>query len=165
MNNVTSIAFAVTIGAAVGSVVTWKLLKTKYEQIANEEIASVKEVYSKKAYNEIKEDAEKCEGIISKNEYVSNEKEGKSTMDKTKPCIISPEDLGESGYQTVSLTYYANGVLCDEEDNVVDIEGTIGKESLNHFGEYEDDSVCVRNDELGIDYEVLADISEHPNAR
>ena len=42
-----TIIFAV--GALVGSAVTWKLLKTKYEQIANEEIASVKETYAKKS--------------------------------------------------------------------------------------------------------------------
>ena len=35
-------------GAAIGSVVTWKIVKTKYEQIAQEEIDSVKEVYSKR---------------------------------------------------------------------------------------------------------------------
>lgn len=35
------IAFAA--GAAIGSVVTWKVVKTRYEQIADEEIASVKD--------------------------------------------------------------------------------------------------------------------------
>ena len=35
-------------GAVIGSVVTWKIIKTKYEQIAQEEIDSVKEVFSKK---------------------------------------------------------------------------------------------------------------------
>ena len=33
----------------------------------------------------------------------------------------------------------------------------VGKESLNHFGEYEDDSVFVRNDRLKRDYEILLD--------
>lgn len=35
------------VGAGIGSAVTWKVLKTKYEQIIQEEIDSVKEVYSK----------------------------------------------------------------------------------------------------------------------
>ena len=34
-------------GAAIGSAVTWKLIKTKYEQIANEEIESVKEFFGR----------------------------------------------------------------------------------------------------------------------
>lgn len=33
-------------GAAIGSAVTWKVVKTKYERIAQEEIASVKEAYA-----------------------------------------------------------------------------------------------------------------------
>ena len=37
------------IGAAVGSVATWKLLKTKYENIAQEEIDSVKEAFAEEA--------------------------------------------------------------------------------------------------------------------
>ena len=38
-----------------------------------------------------------------------------------------------------------------------EIEETIGKDSLTHFGEYEDDSVFVRNDRLKVDYEILMD--------
>ena len=33
-------------GAAIGSVVTWKFVKTRYEQIAQEEIDSVKQAFS-----------------------------------------------------------------------------------------------------------------------
>lgn len=33
-------------GAAIGSVITWKIVKTKYEQIAQEEIDSVKDEYA-----------------------------------------------------------------------------------------------------------------------
>ena len=32
-------------GAAIGSVATWMLVKNKYEQIAQEEIEEVREVY------------------------------------------------------------------------------------------------------------------------
>ena len=62
-----TIIFAV--GAAVGSAVTWKLLKTKYEQIANEEIASVKETYAKKSLEEIEEKSDDdYEEIIDEDE-------------------------------------------------------------------------------------------------
>lgn len=47
MNNTLNKLFIFAAGAAVGSVVTWKLVKTKYEQIANEEIESVKEVFGR----------------------------------------------------------------------------------------------------------------------
>ena len=42
-------------------------------------------------------------------------------------------------------------ICCDFRDDVV------GMESLTHFGEYEDDSVFVRNDRLKCDYEILMD--------
>ena len=45
------VIFSFLIGATVGSVTTWKLLKTKYEQIAQEEIDSLKDVYSKNDRN------------------------------------------------------------------------------------------------------------------
>ncbi len=77
-----------------------------------------------------------------------------------KPYVIPPEDFGEEGdYEIKSLTYYADGVLTDDWDNVIeDIDELIGEESLTHFGEYEDDSVFVRDDQMKIDYEILRDV-------
>ena len=40
--------FIFIAGAGLGAFATWQFLKNKYEQIANEEIASVKEAYNKK---------------------------------------------------------------------------------------------------------------------
>ena len=40
--------FLFATGALVGSVVTWKIVKTKYEQIAQEEIDSVKAVFARR---------------------------------------------------------------------------------------------------------------------
>ena len=42
-----------------------------------------------------------------------------------------------------------------------DVENTIGIDSLNHFGEYEEDSVFVRNDIKKCDYEILLDESNY----
>ena len=42
-------------------------------------------------------------------------------------------------------------------DSFFDVDCFIGLESLKHFGEYGDDSVYVRNDELKADYEILLD--------
>ena len=76
-----------------------------------------------------------------------------------KPYVISPEEFGEfEEYEKISLTYYADKVLADENDEEVDdVDEIVGEESLNHFGEYEDDSVFVRNDRLKCDYEILLD--------
>ena len=49
MNKNVLIASATFVaGAALGSIVSWNLLKNKYKQIADEEIESVKEVFKDK---------------------------------------------------------------------------------------------------------------------
>ena len=76
-----------------------------------------------------------------------------------KPYVISPEEYGErDDYDLYSYTYYADKVLADEyNEPIEDVDSIIGLESLKHFGEYGDDSVYVRNDELKADYEILLD--------
>ena len=167
------------IGAAIGSVATWQYTKKKYEKIAQEEIDSVKEVFSKrnnveKTETDVQDNntINECKSVIHKNGYyteyseMSNKTEPniKSknlivSTDKNKPYIISPEEFGElDGYTQISLTYYDDDILADDMDNQLDdIEDTIGVDSLEHFGEYEDDSVFVRNDRLKCDYEILRD--------
>jgi hypothetical protein len=165
-------------GAAAGAVVTWKLLKNKYEQLAQEEIDSVKEVFSRREHEDVsptveevvasedveitEEDKETAGQIIREyNKYSSNN--GNEQMEERKivdkPYVISPSEFGEIyEYDTISLTYYADQVLTDEDDELVeDVESLVGFDSLNHFGEYEDDSVFVRNDVLKCDYEILFD--------
>lgn len=59
-----------------------------------------------------------------------------------------------------SLTYFADGVLADECGEIVDdVEEIIG-DGLDHFGEYEDDSVFVRSDAKRCDYEILKDLRD-----
>ena len=78
-------------------------------------------------------------------------------VSSVKPYVISPDEYGcAEGYDMIDLTYYADGVLADETDEIVeDVEGTIGTDSLRRFGEYEHDAVHVRNDVRRIDYEIL----------
>ena len=168
-------------GAGMGSVCTWQLLKRKYELIAQEEIDSVKAAYAtresiEKAGKSFVEgfrdglkvaedrtpkeegdvDFKKYASIIRKEGYTDysrsvEEKKGEAFVEK--PYVISPEEFGEfEEYEKISLTYYADEVLADEN-----VDEIVGEESLNHFGEYEDDSVFVRSDRLNYDYEILLD--------
>jgi hypothetical protein len=92
------------------------------------------------------------------NVYATNKEGGPAIVQK--PEVITPAEFGEFGYPTSSLTYYADGVLEDEYFDVIpyeDIDNMIGLESLTHFGEFEDDSVFVRNDRLETDFEILRD--------
>mgnify|MGYP001187246191 CR=1 FL=1 len=195
MNNKITSFMMFIFGAAVGSVVTWQYVKKKYERIAQEEIDSVKETFSKlkevkskdnetEENNNVRTIVEKVKdkpGIVEyaawlrKQGYTNysnysdtdslsedpnaSEEEMDENMINDKPYVISPDEFGEFyDYEKISLTYYADQVLADEDDELVeDIEETVGFESLNAFGEYEDDSVFVRNDRLKCDYEILLD--------
>ena len=99
------------------------------------------------------------EELAIANKYVMHDKViKKEETDMNEPYVISPDDFDENGYEIVSLTYYADDVLTDEHDNVIrNRDKLIGKDSLTKFGEYEEDSVFVRDDERKIDYEILAD--------
>ena len=58
------------------------------------------------------------------------------------------------------MVYYADNTLADEDDRVMDeeeIERVVGMDSLTRFGEYEDDTVFVRNDALKCEYEIMLD--------
>ena len=176
-------------GAVIGSVATWKFVKTKYEQIANEEIESVREFYRTKEMGEkltegfkngidsvdeeVKEKASQAATMIRDtyenyaSAYRSEEEEEKEEEEdrmEDKPYVISPEEFGEAGYEQISFTYYADGVLTDEQDYEMteeEIEESVGLDAVNHFGEFEDDSVFVRNDRLQIDYEILKDLRNY----
>ncbi len=78
--------------------------------------------------------------------------------DGTHIKVIAPEEFGDyPEFKLISLSYYADGVLADDKGNKIDIEATVSEEALNTFGEYEDDSVHVRNTKLQTDYEILLD--------
>ena len=191
--------FLVTVGAAIGSAVTWKIVKTKYEQIAQEEIDSVKEEYrilTQKAKDEsaaneeveekidLFEDVESHEDIFQPDsdtvfeyhkltssyrssedieEEEPEEEGGMGDSDEVPyingPYVISPDDFRCSppGYNAQALDYFADGVLADSWGVKMDIDSTIGEDSLAHFGEYADGILYVRNERKEMDYEITQD--------
>lgn len=180
MNKVTGIAMF-AIGAAIGSLVTWKLVKTKYERIAQEEINSVKETFAKRKpmintsksvdideqVSNSKSEIEKYRGLAKAYNYADeedeeNDEEGEPDM-SDGPQIISPDEFAQNdSYDIVSLNYYADGVLTDDWDNIIeDPEETVGPDIESHFGEYEEDTVYVVNDEHGAYYEICRDLRNY----
>ena len=192
------------IGAAAGSIVTWKLLDEKYKQIVNEEIESMREYFLGKTKVEttpednddtpvehvepvkvVGNPVESSKVNIDFNEYSSlvkeenyynysgNTKPNTNITNLDRPYVITPEEFDEmEDYETFTLYYYADKVLTNDRDiPIEDVDSIVGKDSLNHFGQYEDDSVYVRNDLKRADYEILlysrkyadiANITSHP---
>lgn len=162
-------------GVGVGSAVMYKVLKTKYDKLIQEEIDSVKEAFSKK-----EEKAERLESIrkedentdqkenhriIEHNDYntVSVEKddgdeEEDDIVETIMPYVIRPDEYGDSDYPTITLWYHTDGVVTNDAGKVIkNVEELIGCEYAHHFGEYEEDpdAVYVRNEDQEVDYEVL----------
>ena len=76
------------------------------------------------------------------------------------PYVISPDEFSsDDEYETISFYVFADGVITDEDYNVVaDWEEKVG-DGAAHFGEYEDDpdAVYVRNERLHCNFELLKD--------
>lgn len=172
MNNGLSKLFIFVSGVALGSVVTWKLVKTKYEQIANEEIESVREYYAQKdkekcTNEEISEDAEDPDEYDRKayTELVRNYSEDAEEVVKMeeRPFVISPEEYDDTDYASESLDYYeGDGVLVDSYGDIVeDVDDMVGADFASHFGEYEDDTVYIQNDAREMVYEICRDFGSY----
>lgn len=160
-------------GATIGGLVAWYLTKQKCEARANDEIASVKETYKNKYDPKVEKDADKIpkstkkeikavsniiknESYVTNKSYVINEDTNNLQND---PYIITPDDFADNfDYDTIDVNVFADGVICDENNEPMeDIENTIGKDAVQHFGEYDNDVVYVRNDRLKCDFEILRD--------
>lgn len=204
MNNKFISIITFGVGGIIGTAIAWVIADKKYKKIADEEIKSVKETYTKMRKKDIEErlkdiedakerlnsviseddessvisskDKADYDKIITENNYTSyysaifsgsstNEtyEIGGEDMKNDRPYVIPPDEFGDyPDYETISLTYYNDKVLTDENNEIVDnIDELIGEDSLTHFGEYEDDSVFVRNDSLKSDYEILLDSANY----
>lgn len=161
-----STGFAFVAGLTIGAAGAWYYLKDKYAKLAEEEIASVKAAYAKR---EKPTTEEKTVSVVNAAKHQeAGYKDYSRTIDEKPsgtpgevPYVISPDEFGElEDYTKVSLTYFADGVLADECGEIVDdVEEIIG-DGLDHFGEYEDDSVFVRSDAKRCDYEILKDLRD-----
>lgn len=161
-------------GVFIGGFLTWDFFKTKYEKIADEEIASVKETFEHREprpdknykVEETLKGNDAYINIIDSNSYrnysntaIETEKKGGTAdMELKQPYVITPEQYEDNvDYTKVSLTWYNDEVLEDDWGNVLDPDDVIGSDALKTFGQYEKDSVFVRDDDEQIDYEVLLD--------
>jgi hypothetical protein len=184
MNTTLSKVFAFVTGVAVGSFVTLKVVKTYYERIAQEEIDSVKEAYGRRLdqaetdLEDAQDQIDDYEAELKANDYiaamtgeVSRMPEPTDAVEKErKPYIISPDLVLDSEYEMETLFYWADGVLTDDDNNIIeDVDDVVGNGFEYHFGEYEDDSVHVRNEKYKTDYEILreerkfADVNKKPH--
>lgn len=185
--------FLFAAGAVVGSAVTWKVVKTKYERIIQEEIDSFKETYTscmRRNVNDDVSDSDITENDLNDedevleddvftesdvidyhalaNKYRQSDDEPENDTEGggdegvpyiNGPYVIDPSDFGDGNYDhdCHCISYYADGILADDWGVKLDIEDTIGLDAIDHFGDFAEDIVHVRNERLKADYEVARD--------
>lgn len=181
---------AFVAGGVCGVLGTKTYFEDLYRRQYEEDLESVKKVwtYKKPAEEDAKEDDESVlvkgnhenemyqyAKILQKSGYINYSDTPVDTSEMTAPEVytppenykdpypIPPDILGSDGYDQITLFYTEDKVLLNEDDTKVDnIEDVVGLDSLNHFGEYEEDVLYVRNERLRTDYEVLMDPRTYP---
>lgn len=181
---------AFVAGGVCGVLGTKTYFEDLYRRQYEEDLESVKKVWTYK--KPVKDDAKKEDEpvldkeprenemyqyakILQKKGYINYSDTPVDTSEMTAPEVyaplenykdpypIPPDILGSDGYDQITLFYTEDKVLLNEDDTKVDnIEDIVGLDSLNHFGEYEEDVLYVRNERLRTDYEVLMDPRTYP---
>lgn len=95
----------------------------------------------------------------SKDEPIEEEPEVAEESLPRDIYTISPEEFDTiEGYRSETLYYTDDNYVVDDKYEPLDDEDirlSIGCDPLGFFGEYEDDSVHIRNDIRMVDYEIL----------
>lgn len=162
-NTYTLLAFI--FGATFGSVVTYYVIKNKFDSdlensITEEELEAEKE----KVRNEFIKANNDVDDILKSNDYVAKETTPQEVIDESDEdiYIIPIEEYGELyDYEEINLTLYADGILTDEDDEMIDDpEELIGSGNLKYLRNADQlsdmigDSIFIRNDAKKCDYEV-----------
>lgn len=186
----TATAFA--LGAAIGALSTWAIIRESYAQKMRDERAALRESMRNTPKDIVKTESnndqpEAHDSEVRYGDYVSQAKryapgrynvipgsedeeaEPEPTIEKIDPVedyrdpyVISMDEFATmDGHEAVTLTYFRDGVLADENyDMVTDVEATVG-DALERLEQYGEDCVYVRNERLRVDYEVLRDMRSY----
>ena len=177
-------------GIVVGAGASYLILKNKNEEEINEAYREARE-YRKNRDEVAKEDRlvnysdeseedepiDEVEQIINDNRYSSIADRSNKKTSSNIPFVISPEEFGMDDDIEVDTLYYykattdganLDDIIVDENnEEIEDVEELLGmsvSDIINHYGEYEEDSVYIRNPKLNTDYEILREIAYYePN--
>lgn len=105
------------------------------------------------------------QNLIAKESIDMASKEHPAESGLRRPRIITEDEFDEHvpAYDRVTLEYYTEDDILVETLNFrqVDISQTVSAENLEYFDNIQDEVMYVRNDELGIDYEVCKNFESY----
>lgn len=139
------------IGGTVGSLITFYVARKKFREEMESEIEDVTEYYN---------------GRLDVLNHISVEEVPGSVEDdhprddlppEEKPYPISQQEyVEEMDFHKETVIYYEkDDILTDGMDRGIEIDSTIGRDALAHFGDDEEDIAYARNDKIGTDYEIV----------
>ena len=164
-------------GAVAGTVAGIGISKRHFEATAAQEINEVRDYYRKvnkeladqlvdkteepeKTEEPVEKSIEEYNNIIKHGNYMTTEEiDEEDDYGDDEPYIIDPSEFGNNGnYATQTCTYFADGVLVDDVDEVIeDPEKLVGNLHVDIFRDFDATSVYVRNDWMKMDFEILKD--------
>ena len=175
-------------GLITGAAITYFAMKNKCEEYIQKEIKEVKDELHNRHNDDVENDVIDVEETeeVNDTEYVENHQEYNEIANEYAPeneveiteiereddprftHIVTPEDFGSiEGYDYDSLYWHPNNVVTNntdteiiDEDELYNLVGMSWSEIESHFGEYEEDTVFVRNNDLKCDYEILRTIED-----
>lgn len=181
-------------GIIVGAGASYVILKNKSEDEINEAYRDAREYCrnrdgaTKEGDEQIddldnnldeseEELVDEMEDIIYNSRYSNIEDGSNKKTSSLTPFIITPDEFGmDDNMEADTLYYYKattdganlDDIIVDENNEEIrDVEDLLGmsiSDIISHYGEYEEDSVYIRNPKLKVDYEILREIAYYePN--
>lgn len=130
----------------------------QYSPEEKKDYEEVSSLYSKKDKN----DSVLYSKITEKTKPIEKEEKGGEPVTNRKPYVISQDDYDEESYEgdvyydKIEYIYYADKVLADECDELIDASATVGEDFDSFFPE-DEDAMYIRDDVKKIDYEITRD--------
>lgn len=176
MNGTVKNILIFALGAGVGALVTYGILDEKYAKRAEEEIGTTRrwlndeedydfvdrmteEEYQAMIYNRPDNASYRAYDAIHKTNAPEDTDEIAASYEA--PYVIHVEEFGSAGNPNEKLTIYyymKDNTLVDEAEEIIaDPVYAIGRDAIASFGFSSDDPdiVYIRNERLGIDFEVV----------
>ena len=163
MTNNSNNMLAFVFGCAFGSVVTYFIAKNVFAQKFEQYKADETEKLEMRIQRDIAKAHSDHDHIIREYGYVGRdtpeEVEEQEVQSDESTYYISIDEYGELyDHETYNLIMYADGILVDEDDEIVDDPSSLlGKDiydRLRNGNATESDSYFIRNDAKKCDYEV-----------
>ena len=153
MNKIIFAAFAA--GAVLGVIVAWRYsVHLSKEETYDEEFDDTNADADDISEESAEEEKAEAQQIAIDEGYTTEE-----TVSKDEPYVIPADEFGFfEDYEEITLTYYSDDILADDQDRIIeDKETIIGRDALSRLTNTDDETVYVRNEKLKVDYEICYD--------